>query len=71
MKYLTLGKNSKGFFLSHDEKILMECIKIEHIQAVAPLLEADGIILQCNNITRLLSQLPQEIFISKAATTAA
>jgi hypothetical protein len=64
MKYLTVGKNSKGFFLSHEEKILMECIKLEHIQAVAPLLEADGIVIQCNDNTRFLQQMPQALSLS-------
>ncbi|MBF0380806.1 MAG: hypothetical protein HQL69_07300 [Magnetococcales bacterium] len=64
MKYLILGKNSKGFFLSHDEKLLMECVKLEHIQAVAPQLEADGIIIKFTNIKGCSQQDGQGVLLS-------
>ncbi len=67
MQYLNVGKNSKGFFLSHNEKILMESIKLEHIQAVAPLLKEDGITIIIFNHASLLSKMPQNLLMEKNA----
>jgi hypothetical protein len=71
MKYLNVGKNSKGFFLSHNEKILMEGMNLEQIQHVAPTLRKDGITVLIFNRDSLPTKMLQNSLLEKLEKNAA